>query len=159
MQNRYYDEKKNKGNYSYSLTATRTNMPFSYFMQKLFSNNQTLGTYKENNNMNSIRATEDGDDIKLNTTNNNDNNKPTNPNTEAHMDINNDQNININRTYYYMQHPFGGHTPKKLEVFGVKEALKDDIFSTQIFIYIFFLGLVLFYLYVASSIIVRYTRI
>ena len=87
--------------------------------------------------MNSIRATEDGDEIKLNTTNNNDNNKLTNPNTEAHMDTNNNQNNNINRTYYYMQHPFGGLTPKKLEVFGVKEALIDDIFSIQIFIYIF----------------------
>jgi hypothetical protein len=105
MQNRYYDEKKNKGNYSYQLTATRTNMTLSDFAQKLSANN--------NINLNNKNINSDD------TTNNN----------------TTDNKLN-EKTYYYMQHPFGGLTPKKLEIFGVKESLEKGILT---FIIVFFL--------------------
>lgn len=81
-------------------------MAFKDFLPKLLNNNST----NTNNNTDN------------NNTNNND---KTNTNTNT----NTDTPTKLPPKYYYMQHPFGGLSPKKLDIFGCKESLESGIFK------------------------------
>jgi hypothetical protein len=114
-------------------------MTFFNFLQKITnnaaSNTETIHPDDTNHNSNNTNHDTNQDtnhDTNHNTNNsinsnseNSENDKNIESNTFAH--INNDLQNN-DKTYYYMQHPFGGLTPKKLDIFGVKESLENGIF-------------------------------